>query len=387
MNHFSTLFNELLRIIPKEELQSYILEKKTDKYHKKCSSWNVFIAHLFAQIRGKDSLRDIETSLNQQQRKWSHLGIQTVSRSTLSDANKRINPEIFERLFYTFLNKCTHLSAKKKFKFKNPLYALDATVIDLCLSMYDWAKFRKTKGAIKLHCLMDIKGSIPTFMVLTDGKKHDATIAQDVPFPLLPDSIITFDRAYMDFGVFGAYQKNGVFFVTRAKSSLNYTVTGQHPLPKRKGLLFDQEIQLSNQAQRYDYPGKLRLIGYTCTQTGKVYRFLTNNFTLSAATIAQIYKARWEIELFFKWIKQNLKIKSFLGTSKQAVLSQIWVAMIYFLLLSFIKHQTKYRYSLLNLARIIRETLFDRRPLIEILGLKPPDLAISYQNQAQLSLF
>ena len=135
---------------------------------------------------------------------WSHLGIQTVSRSTLSDANKRINPEIFERLFYTFLNKCTHLSAKKKFKFKNPLYALDATVIDLCLSMYNWAKFRKTKGTIKLHCLMDIKGAIPTFMVLTDGKKHDATIAQDVPFPILADSIITFDRTYMDFGVFGA---------------------------------------------------------------------------------------------------------------------------------------------------------------------------------------
>ena len=260
-------------------------------------------------------------------------------------------------------------------------------MIDLCLGLYDWAKFRQTKGAIKLHCLMDIKAGLPTFCVMSNGKVHEASIAQNEPFPLFPDNIISFDRGYMDFGVFGAYQQNGVFFVTRAKSTLKYTVLGQHPLPCRKGLLFDQEIQLSEQAQLYDYPHTLRLVGYKDPETGMVYRFLTNNFKLAAATIAQIYKSRWEIELFFKWIKQNLKIKSFLGTSKNAVMSQVWIAMIYFLLLSFIKHQTKYRYSLLKLARIIQETHFDRRPLIELLGLKPPDLSRLRNNQAQLTLF
>ena len=204
--------------------------------------------------------------------------------------------------------------------------------------------------------------------------------------PLLPDSIITFDKGYMDFGVFGAYQQNGITFVTRAKTTLKHTVVGQHPLPNRKGLLFDRSIKLSEKYQRFDYPDKLRLVGYKDPHTGKEYTFLTNNFKLAAATIAAIYKARWEIELFFKWIKQNLKIKSFLGTSKNAVMSQIWIAMIYFLLLSYIKHQTKYRYSLLNLARILQETLFERRSLIDILGLKPPDLYKIRSPHTQLSL-
>lgn len=387
MAQFNTVLNQLLHLIPRNEFDRLVREHQGDRYKKKFSVYNLFVAHLFSQIRQKDSLRDIEVGLNQHQSKWSHLGIKKMAKSTLSDANNRIDAQIFEKLFYSFLSKCTGFSAKKKFKFKNPLYALDATVVDLCLSMFEWAKFRQTKGAIKLHCLMDIKGAIPTFMVMTDGKQHEATVAQNEPFPLLPDSIITFDRGYMDFGVFGAYQQHGIFFVTRAKSTLNYTVTGQHPLPKRKGLLFDHKIKLSEQAQRYDYPDSLRLVGYKCPETGKTYQFLTNNFKLAAATIAQIYKARWEIELFFKWIKQNLKIKSFLGTSKNAVMSQIWVAMIYFLLLSYLKHQTKYRHSLLNLSRIIQETLFDRRSLIDLLAFKPPDLHLLKASQVQISMF
>ena len=366
MRQFSTIFNEILRIIPKDRLKSFINEHKTDRYVKKCSSWNLFVVHLFAQIRGKQSLRDIETGLNQNQGKWAHLGIETIARSTISEANKRIDPKIYEKLFYELLGKCVNFSARKRFKFKNPLVALDATVIDLCLSVYDWAKFRKRKGAIKLHCLLDVKGNIPSFMVMTDGKIHESQIAQNIPLPLMPDSIITFDRAYIDFGVFSAYQHNGIFFVTRAKSNLNYTVLGQHMLPQRKGLIFDHSIALANHYQSRDFLHPLRLIGYKDSQTGKIYQFLTNNFTLAAATISQIYKSRWEIELFFKWIKQNLKMTSFLGTSKHAVLSQIWIAMIYFLLLSYIKHQTKYHGSLLTLARVFQETLFHRNSIIDI---------------------
>jgi len=387
MRQFSTVLNQLLHLIPRQAFDRLVKEYGGDRYNKGFSTYNLFVAHLFSQIRGKDSLRDIEVGLNQHQSKWSHLGIQKMAKSTLSDANNRVDAQIFEKLFYEFLSKCTDFSSKKKFKFKNPLYALDATVIDLCLSMFDWAKFRKTKGAIKLHCLMDIKGAIPTFMVMTDGKQHEATVAQDVPFPLLPDSIITFDRGYMDFGVFGAYQHNRIFFVTRAKSTLAYTVVGQQDLPHRKGLLFDHSIQLTNHYQRLDYPDNLRLVGFKDPETGKVYEFLTNNFRLSAATIANIYKARWEIELFFKWIKQNLKVKSFLGTSKNAVMSQIWIAMIYFLLLSYLKYQTNYRHSLLNLSRILQETLFDRRSLIDLLAFKPPDLAILKSQNSQISLF
>jgi len=387
MAQFNTVLNQLLQLIPRNAFDRLVREHQGDRYKKKFSVYNLFVAHLFSQIRGKDSLRDIEVGLNQHQSKWAHLGIKKMAKSTLSDANKRIDHEIFEKLFYVFLSKCTDFSSKKKFKFKNPLYALDATVVDLCLSMFEWAKFRKTKGAIKLHCLMDIKGAIPTFMVMTDGKQHEATVAQNVPFPLLPDSIITFDRGYMDFGVFGAYQHNGIFFVTRAKSTLKYTVTGQQKLPHRNGLLFDKTIRLSNYYQRLDYPHNLRLVGFKDPETRKVYTFLTNNFKLAAATIANIYKARWEIELFFKWIKQNLKIKSFLGTSKNAVMSQIWIAMIYFLLLSYLKHQTRYRHSLLNLARIFQETLFDRRSLIDLLAFKPPDLISLSVSQSQIPLF
>ncbi len=191
------------------------------------------MVHLFAQIRGKQSLRDIETGLNQNQGKWAHLGIETIARSTISEANKRIDPKIYQKLFYKLLGKCVNFYARKRFKFKNPLVTLDTTVIDLCLSVYDWAKFRKRKGAIKLHCLLDVKGNIPSFMVMTDGKIYESQIAQNIPLPLMPDSIITFDRAYIDFGVFSAYQHNGIFFVTRPKSNLNYTVLGQRMLPEK----------------------------------------------------------------------------------------------------------------------------------------------------------
>ncbi len=387
MRQFSTIFNQLLQLIPRRELERLIKKYQGDRYSKHLGVYNLLVTHLFSQVRGKDSLRDIETSFRQHSGKWFHLGIQSIARSTISDANNRIDHRIFEGLFYEFLSKCTDLSGKKKFKFKNPLYALDATIVDLCLSLFEWAKFRKTKGAIKLHCLLDIKGAIPTFLVMTNGKVHEATVAQNEPFPLLPDSIITFDRGYIDFGVFSAYQTNGVFFVTRAKSSLKYTVVGQQALPNRKGLLFDKTILLSNHYQRLDYPDTLRLIGFQDPETGKIYEFLTNNFKLAAATIANIYKARWEIELFFKWIKQNLKIKSFLGTSKNALMSQVWTAMIYFLLLSYLKYQTKYRFSLLNLARILQETLFHRTSLINLLSIKSDELTKIRDPVFQPALF
>jgi len=379
---FSTILNQLLQFLPQSEFEKAIKTHRSDRYVKYFKTKALFVVHLYAQIRKKDSLRDIICGLEQHQSKWYHIGLEKVKRSTISDANKRVPYQVYESLFYTMLNKCHSITQQTTFKFKNPLYALDSSIIDLCLSVFDWAKFRRAKGGIKLHCLLDIKTQIPAFNVITTAKESDVTVAKETDFPLSPDSIVTFDRAYVDFSLFQTYEKAGVFFVTRVKENLRFTFLGQQEIPKKKGLQFDHIVEIKNSKQRKKYPEKLRFIGYFDHDTNKTYQFLTNNFKLAAITIVQIYKARWKIELFFKWIKQNLKIKSFLGTSKNAVLSQIWVAMIYTLLLAYIKFQTKFTGSLLFLSRKIQESLFFRDHLIDVLGLapkKPPDLSRFYQ--------
>ena len=360
---FSTILNQILQFLPQSEFEAVIKKFKADRYVKYFKTKSLFVVHLYAQIRKKDSLRDIVCGLEQHQSKWYHLGLEKIKRSTISDANNRVPYLVYESLFYAMLKKCNRLTPNTSFKFKNPLYALDSSIIDLCLSVFDWAKFRRTKGGLKLHCLFDLKTQIPAFNVITTAKEADVKVAKETTLPLIPDSIVTFDRAYIDFSLFQAYQDAKVFFVTRTKENLRFEFLGQHDIPKKKGLQFDQTVQIKNPKQRKKYPGKLRLIGYFDHDTNKTYLFLTNNFKLAAITITQIYKARWQIELFFKWIKQNLKIKTFLGTSKNAVLSQIWVAMIYTLLLAYIKFQTKFSFSILKLARMIQEALFFRQHL------------------------
>lgn len=379
---FSTILNQLLQFLPQSEFEKVIKTYRSDRYVKYFKTKALFVVHLYAQIRKKDSLRDIICGLEQHQSKWYHIGLEKVKRSTMREANNRVPYQVYESLFYTMLKKCDSITQQTTFKFKNPLYALDSSIIDLCLSVFDWAKFRRAKGGIKLHCLLDIKTQIPAFNVMTTAKESDVIVAKETDFPLSPDSIVTFDRAYVDFSLFQTYEKAGVFFVTRVKENLRFTFLGQQEIPKKKGLQFDHVVEIKNAKQRQKYPEKLRFIGYFDHDTNKTYQFLTNNFKLAAMTIVQIYKARWKIELFFKWIKQNLKIKSFLGTSKNAVLSQIWVAMIYTLLLAYIKCQTKFTGSLLFLSRKIQESLFFRDHLIDILGLapkKPPDLFRFYQ--------
>jgi len=366
---FSTILNQLLQFLPQNEFEAAIKTLKADRYVKYFNTKALFVVHLYAQIRKKDSLRDIVCGLEQHQNKWYHIGLEKIKRSTISDANKRIPYQVYESLFYAMLKNCHNLTQNTKFKFKNPLYALDSSIIDLCLSVFDWAKFRQTKGGLKVHNLFDLKTQIPVFNVMTTAKESDVKVAKNIPLPLTPDSIITFDRAYIDFSLFHTYNQAKVFFVTRTKENLRFEFLGQQDIPKKKGLQFDHIVQIKDPKQRKKYPGKLRLIGYFDHDTNKTYVFLTNNFKLAAITIAQIYKARWQIELFFKWIKQNLKIKTFLGTSKNAVLSQIWVAMIYTLLLAYIKHQTRFSFSILKLSRIIHESLFFRRHLIDVLGL------------------
>ena len=390
MAHSNTIYNQLLQLIPRHQFEKAVKAHGGDRYVKYFSCWQQFITLLYAQVRSKDSLRDIELSLKSQASRWYHVGLKDIKRSTLSDANNSRDYQIYEELFYSLLHRCKNITPKHKFRFKNPLYSLDASTIDLCLSLFPWAKFRQRKGAIKMHCLYDHSGALPSFLVVTDGKKHDVRAAKENSLPLLPDSIISVDRGYLDFKWLFSLDKKKVYFVTRAKRNFHYAVTGQQEISqgaRRKGVLFDQVIEVKSYYPGKDYPKKLRLVGFLDPETGKELRFLTNNFSLAASTIAQIYKARWQIELFFKWIKQNLKIKSFLGTTKNAVLTQIWVAMCYYLLLTYIKYQTKYAYSLLEFSRIFAETIFEKISLIDLLSCNHQNLIKTRDPAGQQALF
>ena len=386
MNKVYTIFSELLKLCPRYHFDKAVEQYQGDRYVKIFTTWQQFMAILYSQITQKDSLRDIVTGLSAHAARWYHLGLSGIHKSTLSDANAKRDYRMFEGLFYHLLARCKNLTPKHKFRFKNPLYTIDASTIDLCLSVFPWAKFRTTKGAIKLHCLYDHSGALPTFLTVTDGKRHDVRVVKDNKFPLSPDSIISVDKAYIDYTWLNSLNEQGVWFVTRAKSNIDYTVVGQHPI-SGKGVLSDEQISLQGQLTKAKYSKELRLIRYYDEEREKMLIFLTNNFKLAATTIAQIYKSRWQIELFFKWIKQNLKIKSFLGTSKNAVLTQIWVAMCYYLLLTYIKYQTKYSFSLLQLSRVIREMLFERKSLIDILTLKPDRLKMRREELLQGVLF
>ena len=390
MRQVNTIMSELLRIFPRYEFEKLEKEHKGNYYTKYFTGWQQLMVLLFAQIGGKDSLREIETSLNVHHSKWYHLGLKGIKRSTLSDAMNSRSYQIFESVFYKLLEKCQSVTPKHRFRFKNPLLTLDSTVIDLCLSIFPWATFRKRKGAIKLHYLYDHSGSLPSFMVMTDGKHHDVRVARDdkkLNFALLPDSIISFDRAYLDYNWLWDLNNKGVYFVTRSKGNIKCEITGQHQQVNNKHVVRDDVISLKGYYTSQKYPESLRIVGFTDPETGKYYEFLTNNFTLAAKTITDIYKSRWQIDLFFKWIKQNLKIKSFLGTTPNAVLTQIWVAMCYYLLLTYIKYQTKFAHSITELSRMIKEILMERTMLIDILSLNVNKLKKIRDPIHQLSLF
>lgn len=333
---------------------------------KKMTAWNQLVVLMYAQATGKESLRDIETGLSTVPNMWSHLGIQTVAKSSIARANNTRNSKIFEKLFYAVLDQCKDITPERTFTFSNPLYSLDATVVNLCLSLFDWAHYRHEKGAIKIHTLINNRTNIPELLNISTGKVADITGVKKMDITLPRGSILVFDRGYIDYLWWKELDAQGIFFVTRTKSNQIFVVSGIHATPT--GNVLRDEVVWVGDVIREVYPQEIRRVTYR-TNTGDVYEYITNNFTLSGEDIALVYKERWKIELFFKWIKQNLKIKSFLGTSRNAVMSQIWVAMTYYLLLAYIKFQTRFERSLLELSRMIRETLFTRRPLIDLLSL------------------
>lgn len=381
MGHYNTIMSQLLIHIPRHQFQNLVESHHGDSYTKKFTTWGQLITLLYAQASGKDSLRDIQNGMAVQSGRLYHLGLpERICRSTLCDANAKRDWRIFEGLFYRLLDRCRSITPKHQFRFKNPLYTLDATVIDLCVSMFPWAKYQRIKGALRLHYQFDHAGHLPSFLTITDGKRHEISVAKET-FAIVPDSIYCFDKGYTDASWFRRIHQTKAFFVTRLKKDIAYRVIGQHSADHKKDILLDTSITLSK-----SHLQPIRLIRYYDSETEKTFDFITNNFKLSASTIAQIYKARWQIESFFKWIKQNLKIKTFLGTSKNAVLSQIWIAMCYYLILSYIKYQSRYRFSLFYLHRLIRQTIFDRISIIDLLNLNEKRLIRLKGHDPQLCL-
>lgn len=389
MKYQSTLLGQLLHFLPRDQFQIIVEKYNGDFKTHKMDCWTQFVSLVYAQLRQRDSLRDIETGLEVQLTKLTHIGIQPVKRSTLSDANTKRDSRIYEEAFHCLLLKCQDLHRNQnKLGFENPISSMDATTLNLCHSLFPWARYRKRKGAIKMHLMLNHENGLPEFVHITEGRVHESTIMRS--FPVRPDSIVVFDRGYYDFAWFYALHQQKTTFVVRAKSNLDYVLTGQHKITQESdgaGVLSDEDIRISARLDSQPnveplYPEVLRLVTYEDPDTGKELRFLTNNETFKPETIALIYKQRWQIELFFKWIKQHLKIKTFLGTSKNAVMTQIWVALIVYLILWFVKKQTHYQKSLHTLSRVINEAIFERIHLVDILNLthwKPPASLASTQ--------
>lgn len=363
MSQFSSIFGQLLQIFPKSEFYSAVRETQSEKGAKGFTCWGQFVAMLFCQLGQARSLREICGGLSSCLGKLKHLGIETApSRSTLSYANEKRPWQLYEKVFYQLLDKCRAIApGKKKFRFKNKLFSLDASVIDLCASLFDWATFRQTKGAVKLHLLLDHDGYLPVFAHITEGSVHEINIAKGLSFPR--GSIVALDRGYTDYVLFARWTKEGVFFVTRQKGNADYAVVEERRSPQNRNILKDQLIRFNGYRSKKNYPHTLRRVEVWDEEKKESIILLTNHLTFGSTTISAIYKDRWQIEIFFKTIKQNLKIKTFVGTSPNALKTQIWTALIAILLLKYLKFRSRFAWSISNLIATLRYNLFTYRDL------------------------
>jgi putative transposase len=366
MSHFNTILSQILKFVPRHEFEALAIEHHSGRSFRKASRWSQFVMLSLAQLTGRNSLRDIVASVSAQSYRIYHIGCANLSRSNLSRMNESKSYALYEALF----GRCQSKAPNHDFRFKNALYSLDASTIDLCLSIFPWAEFRSTKGVVKLHVGLNHCGYLPEFVTITDGKKSDIKVGRTLKFP--KGSIVAIDKGYNDYAWYKSLTDNGIYFVTRLKSNANHRVVSRGSVLKNKGFVCDQTIEFTGVQTAKKCPVPMRRIGYKDSVTGKRYTFLTNNFKLSARTIADIYKARWQVEVFFKWIKQNLKIKSFIGTSKNAVMTQIWIALCVYLLLAFLKFQSKLTKSLQQLIRLLQLNLFEKRDLMALLRGDPP---------------
>jgi hypothetical protein len=378
MKFTTNMFSQILQIIPRHSFNRLVYESRAEYGAKGFFSWDQLVAMLFCQFAQAKSLREISDGLAVTCGKLNHLGLSTApAKSTLAYANAHRPHELFVNLFSRMLDLCHRESPgkKKTFRFKNKLLSLDSTTIDLCLSLFPWADFRQTKGAVKLHLLLDHDGYLPEFAVITDGKTHDVTAAHN--FRLPPGSIIAVDRAYYDFELFAQWTHSGVYFVTRLKDNAAYEVIDDCPLPHRLNILADQIIRFTGPKTSLKYPDPLRRVVVWDEKNQQEIELLTNHLHFGPTTIGRIYRDRWEIELFFKVLKQHLKIKTFVGTSPNALKTQIWTALIAILLLRYLQFRSRCNLPLCRLVALLRLNLFSYRDLWDWLNNPfetPPEL-------------
>jgi len=362
VNRFCSMFSQLLKLFPRTDFQALVKQTYAERHARGFTCWGQFVAMLFCQLGRAHSLREICGGLRTAEGKLSHLGITAPSRSTLAYANEHRPWQLYRAVFEELLARCQAVAqGRKKFRFKNKLVSLDSTVIDLCATLFDWAKFRRTKGAVKLHLLLDHDGYLPSVAVITEGKRHDIRVARRLRFE--PGTIVVMDRGYTDYEWFGRLTTDEVYFVTRLKDNAVYEVVETRPVPERSHVQRDEGIRLTGVAAATNCPHLLRRVEVYDPDTDETLVFLTNHLTFGATTIAKIYKDRWQIELFFKALKQNLKVKTFVGTSANALKVQLWTALIAMLLLRYLQLRARFAWSLANLVALLRMNLFTHRDL------------------------
>ena len=361
------VFSQVMDFMPLHTFRRCVARYQGDYKVKKFACLDQYLCMAFAQITYCESLRDIEICLRAQEQKLYHMGIRgKVSRSTIADANEQRHWQIYADLAYSLINTARKLYRDESFAFEldQTAYALDATTIDLCLSMFPWANFRKNKGAVKLHTLLDLRCNIPTFIHISDGKLHEVNTLDIVPFE--PGAFYVMDRGYLDYSRLYNLAQASAFFLIRAKANLQCRRIYSQPVERSTGLIYDQTIMLSGFYQSKDYPEKLRRIKYHDAESDLTIVLMTNNFNLPALTVTEFYRSRWQVELFFKWIKQHLRIKSFYGTSENAVKTQIWIAISVYVIVAILKKQLRLPYSLYTILQVLSVTAFERIPLYQI---------------------
>ena len=365
MNSGRTVFAQLIEHLPHKEFHKCVARYRGNRYAKNFSCWDQYLAMAFAQLTYRESLRDIETCLGAVGSKLYHMGFRSrVARSTLADANESRDWRIYADFAQTLIAMARPLYARDAMgvELDESLYALDSTTIDLCLALFPWARFRRRKAAVKVHTLLDLRGNIPAFVHITDGKVHDVNVLDQI----VPEAgaFYVMDRGYIDFERLFVLTLSAAFFVVRTKSNVLLQRRYSHPVDKSTGVRSDQTVVLSSFESASVYPDPLRRVSYFDAETGKRLKFLSNNFTLPALTIAHIYKQRWQVELFFKWIKQHLRIKAFYGTSENAVKTQIWIAVSVYVLVAIVRKRLGVEASLYQLLQILSLTLFEKTPIL-----------------------
>jgi hypothetical protein len=372
MNLGQTVFSQVVDHLPRYEFLQCVARYRGDYQQKSFSCWDQFLAMAFAQLTYRESLRDIEACLRSMSSKLYHMGFRgRVARSTLAEANESRDWRIYADFAQVLIGIARPLYAHDPIgvDLDQSLYALDSTTIDLCLSLFPWARFRQRKAAVKMHTLLDLHGNIPTFLRVTSGAVHDVNILDEI----MPEAgaFYVMDRAYIDFQRLFVFTLSSAFFVVRTKSNVLLERRYSQPVDKSTGVLSDQTVILSSLASATAYPDTLRKVSYFDAERNKRLKFLTNNFTLPALTIAQIYKCRWQVELFFKWIKQHLRIKAFYGTSENAVKTQIWIAVSVYVLVAIVRKRLGLEASLYQILQILSVTLFEKTPIVR--ALRPSD--------------